>query len=234
MCGAFYLQPARAGLEGLQKRFSKRKEILKYWSRPLSTEHPQWHPPLAVGTKLGSAEGVGEPPGAERGLKTSAAWGVPLELTPQRPAVPPPPKHAVLSLPPGCHELRTTLISLATSKDVPWRRWTRQVRVGVSSMMWWGGNPGGITALRLGPGARPLAPGLASLSCPGYTDAFLVAGLSDPSGTWQYMLLSSRTFNWILWPTCCPDLEGILGLCHSLCLSLHSAATYRQPSMCQA
>ena len=66
------------------------------------------------------------------------------------------------------------------------------------------------------PGSRP---GMACrpLSCPGYTDAFLVAGLSDPSGTWQYMLLSSRTFNWILWPTCCPDLEGILGFCLLLC-----------------
>lgn len=63
----------------LQKRFSKRKEILKL--PPVNWAYTVAHPPQAAGTGPGGAEGVGEPPGAGRGLKTSAGWGAPLELT---------------------------------------------------------------------------------------------------------------------------------------------------------
>lgn len=63
----------------LQKRFSKRKEILKL--PPVNWASTVAHPPQAAGTGPGGAEGVGEPLGAGRGLKTSAGWGAPLELT---------------------------------------------------------------------------------------------------------------------------------------------------------
>lgn len=59
--------------------------------------------PSGRGLQLGSAEGVGEPPGAERGLKTSAAWECASLTDPTAACSHSHPLSMLfLSLPPGC------------------------------------------------------------------------------------------------------------------------------------